>query len=243
MDDSAPKLPPARDRVVPINDRLAPLYPKFEGLDYTNPLQLLIAVILSAQCTDARVNKLTPALFARLPTARDFAECPIKELEQLIKPSGFYKSKAKNIKACCTELVNRFNGEVPESLDDLVTLAGVGRKTANVVRGHAFETPGITVDTHVGRLSRRLGLTRHRDPVKVELALAEIVPQAEWLHFSGRLIMHGRAVCLSRKPRCERCPIADLCPKIGVKGLAAKRKRKKRVSPERTQRPERKTNK
>jgi endonuclease-3 len=230
MDDSTPtqtKLPPARERVVPINDRLTPLYPEFEGLDYANPLQLLIAVILSAQCTDARVNKITPALFAKLPTARDFAECPIKELEQLIKPSGFYKSKAKNIKACCTELVNRFNGEVPESLEDLVTLAGVGRKTANVVRGHAFETPGITVDTHVGRLSRRLGLTRHRDPVKVELALAEIVPQSEWLHFSGRLIMHGRAICLARKPRCERCPIADLCPKIGVKGLAAKRKRKK----------------
>ena len=242
MDDpEQPKLPPARDRVVPINDRLAPLYPKFEGLDYANPLQLLIAVILSAQCTDARVNKLTPALFARLPTARDFAECPIKELEQLIKPSGFYKSKAKNIKACCTELVNRFGGEVPSALDDLVTLAGVGRKTANVVRGHAFEAPGITVDTHVGRLSRRLGLTRHRDPVKVELALAEIVPQAEWLHFSGRLIMHGRAVCLSRKPRCERCPLADLCPKIGVKGLAAKRKRtKKTVSPQRTQRARRK---
>jgi endonuclease III len=234
MDDLAtpptapPKLPPARDRVVPINDRLAPLYPEFEGLNYETPLQLLIAVILSAQCTDARVNKLTPALFARFNTARDYAECDIKELQQLIKQSGFYKSKAKNIRACCGELVNRFGGEVPASLEDLVTLPGVGRKTANVVRGHAFETPGVTVDTHVGRLSRRLGLTRHRDPVKVELALAEIVPQPEWLHFSGRLIMHGRKVCLSRKPRCEKCAIADLCPKIGVKGLAAKRKRKKK---------------
>ncbi len=225
--DTPPKLPPARDRVVPINDRLAPLYPRFEGLNHDGPLQLLVAVILSAQCTDARINTLTPALFTRFPTARDFAECDIKELERLVKPSGFYKSKAKNIRACCAQMVNRFGGEVPSSLDDLVTLPGVGRKTANVVLGHAFDTPGVTVDTHVGRLSRRLGLTRHRDPVKIELALAEIVPRAEWLHFSGRLIMHGRAVCLSRKPRCERCAVADLCPKIGVKGLADARKRKR----------------
>jgi endonuclease-3 len=224
------KLPPARERVVPINDRLAPLYPAFEGLNYENPFQLLVAVILSAQCTDARVNRLTPALFARLPNARAFAECDIKELQRLIKPSGFYKSKAKNLRACCTELVNRFGGEVPTALDDLVTLPGVGRKTANVVLGHAFGTPGVTVDTHVGRLTRRLGLTRHKDPVKVELALAEIVPQEEWLHFSGRLIMHGRKVCRSRKPRCEKCALADLCPKIGVKGLAKKRRRKSRKS-------------
>jgi endonuclease-3 len=227
---TAPKLPPARERVGPINDRLAPLYPEFEGLNYDGPLQLLIAVILSAQCTDARVNKITPALFARFPTARDFAECDIKELERLVKPSGFYKNKAKNIRACCVEMVTRFGGEVPRTLDDLVTLPGVGRKTANVVMGHAFETPGITVDTHVGRLSRRLGLTRHRDPVKVELALAEIVPQPEWLHFSGRLIMHGRKVCLSRKPRCEKCVLADLCPKIGVKGLAAARRKSRKSS-------------
>lgn len=211
-----PKLAPARERVGPINDRLAPLYPHFEGLDYTTPLELLVAVILSAQCTDVRVNALTPALFARFRTARDYAECDIAELERLVKPSGFYKSKAKNIRACCALLVERFGGEVPSALEDLVALPGVGRKTANVVRGHAFDTPGITVDTHVGRLSRRLGLTRHKDPVKVELALAEIVPQPEWLHFSGRLIMHGRKVCHSRKPRCGECAVADLCPKIGV---------------------------
>jgi endonuclease-3 len=232
MDESATtaplKLPPARERVGPINDRLTPLYPEFEGLDYENPLQLLVAVILSAQCTDARVNKITPALFARFPTARDYAECDIKELQQLIKKSGYYKSKAKNIRACCVELVSRFGGEVPSTLDDLVTLPGVGRKTANVILGHIFDIPGITVDTHVGRLARRLGLTRHKDPVKVELALAEIVPQEEWTHFSRRLIMHGRKVCFARKPRCEQCPIADLCPKIGVKGLAAKRKRKRK---------------
>jgi endonuclease-3 len=221
-----PKLPPARERVNPINDRLAPLYPEFEGLNYENPLQLLIAVILSAQCTDARVNRITPALFARFAAARDFAACDIKELQQLIKKSGYYKSKARNIRACCIELVKRFGGAVPSTLEELVTLPGVGRKTANVILGHVFNTPGITVDTHVGRLARRLGLTRHRDPKKVELALAEIVPQEEWLHFSSRLIMHGRKVCRSRKPRCEACAIAELCPKIGVKGLAAKRRRK-----------------
>lgn len=230
-DPAAHKLPPARDRVGPINDRLAPLYPEFEGLDYANPFQLLIAVILSAQCTDKRVNQITPALFARFPTAHDIAGCDIAELELLIKSSGFYKNKAKNIRACCAQLVQRFGGAVPTALEDLVALPGVGRKTANVIRGHAFETPGVTVDTHVGRLSRRLGLTRHRDPVKVELALAEIVPPSEWLHFSGRLIMHGRKVCLARKPRCEACAIADLCPKVGVKGLAAKRKRKKKTDP------------
>jgi endonuclease-3 len=224
----SPKLPPARERVAPINERLKPLYPEFEGLNYEGRFQLLVAVILSAQCTDVRVNKVTPALFARFPTAADIAVCNIKELQQLIKPTGFYKNKAKNIRACCVEMVKRFGGEVPNTLEDLVTLSGVGRKTANVVLGHGFDTPGITVDTHVGRLSRRLGLTRHKNPVKVELALAEIVPQEEWLHFSGRLIMHGRKVCLSRKPRCARCAIADLCPKIGVKGLAAKRKRKRK---------------
>lgn len=235
MDGPEPKLAPARDRVAPINERLAPLYPKFEGLDYANPFQLLVAVVLSAQCTDKRVNSLTPALFARFPTAADIATCDIKELEQLVKPSGFYKNKAKNIRAACVEMVARFGGEVPTELEDLVSLPGVGRKTANVIRGHAFESPGVTVDTHVGRLSRRLGLTRHHDPVKVEMALAEIVPQSEWLHFSGRLIMHGRKVCLSRKPRCEQCQIADLCPKIGVKGLAAKRRRKKQAKADSSQ--------
>ncbi|HEY1187890.1 MAG TPA: endonuclease III [Gemmata sp.] len=232
MAEPAPKLAPARDRVEPINQRLAPLYPEFEGLNHANPFQLMVAVILSAQCTDKRVNTITPALFERFPTAADIATCDITELERLIKPSGFYKSKAKNIRAACVEMVARFGGEVPTELEDLVSLPGVGRKTANVIRGHAFATPGVTVDTHVGRLARRLGLTRHLSPVKVELALAEIVPPSEWLHFSGRLIMHGRKVCLSRKPRCEVCAIADLCPKIGVKGLAAKRKRKKKPKPD-----------
>jgi endonuclease-3 len=224
------KMPPARERVGPIDDILKSLYPgEFEGLNYANPLQLLVATILSAQCTDARVNTVTPALFARFRTARDFAECDIKELQQLIKPTGFYKNKAKNIRAACVAMVERFGGEVPTTLEDLVTLRGIGRKTANVILGHGFDTPGVAVDTHVGRLSRRLGLTRHRDPVKVELVLMDLVPEAEWTDFSHRLITHGRKVCFSRKPRCESCAIAHLCPKIGVKGLVAKRKRKKKT--------------
>jgi endonuclease-3 len=173
------------------------------------------------------VNLVTPALFKRFKTVRDFAECDIGELETLIKSTGFYKNKAKNIRACCAAIVERFAGEVPSTLEELVTLPGVGRKTANVILGDAFQTPGITVDTHVGRLSRRLGLTRHRNPVKVEFALMELIPQAEWTAFSHRLILHGRKVCYARKPRCETCALAKLCPKIGVKGLAAKRKKKK----------------
>ena len=231
---TTPKLPPARERVAPIDETLKSLYPgEFEGLNYANPFQLLVATILSAQCTDARVNTVTPALFARFPTARDIAGCDIKELQRLIKPTGFYKNKAKNIRACCVALVERFGGEVPGKLDDLVTLPGVGRKTANVILGHGFDTPGVAVDTHVGRLSRRLGLTRHRDPVKVERVLMELVPQREWTDFSHRLITHGRKVCFSRKPRCESCALAHLCPKIGVKGLAKTRKRKKRKTTER----------
>ena len=223
----APKLPPARERIIPIREALAQLYPEVSSaLTHANPLELLVATILSAQCTDARVNTVTPALFARFKTAREFAECDIKELQRLIKPTGFYKNKAKHIRGCCAAIVERFGGAVPGNLDDLVTLPGVGRKTANVILGDAFATPGITVDTHVGRLSRRLGLTRHRNPVKVELVLMELVPQAEWTDFSHRLILHGRKVCYARKPRCEKCQLAALCPKVGVKGLAAKRKKR-----------------
>lgn len=228
METTAPKLPPARERIGPIRVELQQLFPKVNtALDHQNALQLLVATILSAQCTDARVNTVTPALFACFKTARDFAECDSKELETLIKPTGFYKNKAKHIRACCAAIVANFGGEVPGTLDELVTLPGVGRKTANVILGDAFDTPGITVDTHVGRLSRRLGLTRHRDPVKVERVLMELVPEAEWTLFSHRLILLGRQVCYSRKPRCEKCPLATMCPKIGVKGLAQKRKRRK----------------
>jgi len=213
-----PRLPPARDRVAAIDAILRKLYPgEFEGLNYSNPLQLVVATILSAQCTDARVNTVTPALFARYQTARDFAESDIRELERLVKPTGFYKNKARSIRECCAGIVERFGGEVPNRLEDLVTLRGVGRKTANVVLGHGFDTPGLAVDTHVGRLSRRLGLTRHRDPVKVERVLMKLVPQADWTDFSHRLITHGRKVCHARKPRCESCAVAHLCPKVGVK--------------------------
>ena len=220
---SRTRIAPARERVAAIDARLKSLYPgKFEGLSHENPLQLLVATILSAQCTDARVNMVTPPLFARFRTARDYAECDIRELQRFIKSTGFYKNKARNIRACCAALVERFDGEVPRTLEELVTLPGVGRKTANVVLGHGFETPGIAVDTHVRRLSHRLGLSRHRDPVKIELALMQIVPKQDWTDFSHRLITHGRKVCFARKPRCETCALAALCPRIGVKSSAAK---------------------
>jgi endonuclease-3 len=223
--DSPPalKLPPASVRAEPINNTLRSLYPEAStALVHSNPLQLLIATILSAQCTDARVNMVTPSLFKRFKTARDFAESDSEELQQLIKSTGFYRNKANNIRASCKAIIERFGGEVPSTLAELVTLPGVGRKTANVVLGDAFNTPGITVDTHVGRVSRRLGLTRHMDPVKVEFALMDLMPQQEWTAFSHRLILHGRAICHARNPRCESCALARLCPKVGVKRTPSK---------------------
>ena len=218
MDSPASKLPPASVRAGPINDTLRSLYPEAStALVHSSPLQLLIATILSAQCTDARVNMVTPSLFKRFKTAHDFAGCDDEELQQLIKSTGFFRNKANNIRACCKAIIERFGGEVPSTLAELVTLPGVGRKTANVVLGDAFNKPGITVDTHVGRVSRRLGLTRHMDPVKVEFALMDLLPQQEWTAFSHRLIFHGRAVCHARNPRCDLCALARLCPKVGVK--------------------------
>lgn len=219
------KLPSAKARIGPIAEILARLYPgTVTALVHENPLQLLVATILSAQCTDKRVNLVTPALFARYKTARDFAETDLEELEGYIKSTGFFRNKAKNIKACCQTLVEQFGGEVPGKLDALVTLPGVGRKTANVVLGDAFQTPGITVDTHVGRLSRRLGLTRFRDPVKVERVLMKLLPPAEWTAVSHELILHGRQVCFARKPRCAECALNSLCPKIGVKTQLKKKR-------------------
>jgi endonuclease-3 len=233
----APKLLPARERAGLINDTLKSLYPDAAcALTFENPLQLLVATILSAQCTDVRVNKVTPALFARYKTADDYATSDTKELEQLIKSTGFFRNKAKNIRGCCQAIVERYGGDVPGKLEDLITLPGVGRKTANVILGNAFQTPGITVDTHVGRLSRRLGLTRQSDPVKVEFALMEIIPQHEWTTFSHGLILHGRNVCFARKPRCETCGLASLCPKIGVTTHLKKKRKKKEDSPPKTQR-------
>ena len=208
---------PAKQRIPLILAKLAETYPDTgTALHHDNPLQLLIATILSAQCTDARVNLVTPALFARYRGVEDFAGAKLPELEQLIHSTGFFRNKAKNILECCKQLIALHGGEVPRTLEELAALPGVGRKTANVVLGDAFGIPGITVDTHVGRLSRRLGLTQHTDAVKVEFALMNLIPQPEWTRFSHRLIFHGRQVCESRKPRCGDCVLANICPQRGV---------------------------
>jgi endonuclease-3 len=196
---------------------LARSYPDAHcALHHDNALQLLIATILSAQCTDVRVNMVTPGLFKRFPDAAAFAEADPHELELLIQSTGFFRNKARNIIACCRKLVHDFAGQVPQTLEELVPLPGIGRKTANVVLGNAFGVPGITVDTHVGRLSRRLGLTTQEDPVKVECDLMAIIPRKDWTMFSHRLIFHGRQVCFARKPNCSGCGLVKDCPKIGV---------------------------
>lgn len=187
------------------------------ALNFETPVQLLVATILSAQCTDARVNLVTKDLFGRYPTAEKMAKAPIRSLEKLVKSAGFYRNKAKNIKACCQELVEQHDGKVPRDLDALVRLAGVGRKTANVVMGTAFGIPtGVVVDTHVGRISRRLGLTEKKDAVQAERELMDIVPKEEWINYSHRMIYHGRAVCKARKPACDDCNFVKFCPQIGV---------------------------
>lgn len=193
---------------------------------HRNPYELLAATILSAQCTDARVNSVTPSLFARYPLVEDLADASPAELEGIIRPTGFYQSKARNLIGMARGVTERFSGEVPSSLEDLVTLPGVGRKTANVIRSVAFGLPGLAVDTHVGRLSRRLGLTAHDDPVKVESDLNSFLPPAEWGAFGMRLILHGRRVCESRRPRCGECDLCDICPSSTVplrKGLRGPR--------------------
>lgn len=181
------------------------------ALKFSNPLELLVATILSAQCTDTKVNQVTASLFRKYSSARGFAEVDLAELEEDIRPTGFYRNKAKSIKACCQELVARFGGNVPQTLEELVALPGVGRKTANVILGNAFGVPGIAVDTHVQRVSQRIGLTRNRDPVKIEFDLMEIVPEKDWTLFSNLLIWHGRRTCIARKPLCERCAIRKHC--------------------------------
>jgi endonuclease-3 len=187
------------------------------ALVFRNPLQLLIATMLSAQCTDQRVNIVTKTLFRKYRSAADYAAAPAGELERDIQSTGFFRNKAKNIRACCRQLVDRYGGQVPEDLSALVELPGVGRKTANVVLGTAFGVAvGVVVDTHVMRLSRRLGLTTHTDPVKIERDLMELLPPREWIDFSHRMIHHGRQICIARRPKCEVCPLADICPRIGV---------------------------
>ena len=181
------------------------------ALRFTNPLELLIATILSAQCTDVKVNQVTTDLFKKYYSAKDYAESNLVTLEEEIRPTGFYRNKAKSIQRCGQELVKRFGGEVPKTLEELVTLPGVGRKTANVILGNTFGIPGIVVDTHVHRVSQRIGLTKNDDPVKIEFDLMKIVPKEEWTHFSNLLVWHGRRICVARKPLCEQCPIRKLC--------------------------------
>jgi len=210
----APAPQPARVKAV--LEALDRLYPEAScTLDYRDPLQLLVATILSAQCTDERVNRVTPALFERYPTARDYAQADLQELEQLIRSTGFFRNKAKSIRGMAQALVERHGGQVPDSLEELVKLPGVGRKTANVVLGDAFGIPGITVDTHVSRVCLRLGFTDTKDAVKAERQLMEIIPQERWTRFSHQVILHGRQVCHSRKPDCPHCGLADHCPQAG----------------------------
>ncbi|MEU4961021.1 endonuclease III [Streptomyces rimosus] len=199
-----------------MNRELAEVYPyAHPELDFRNSFELLVATVLSAQTTDLRVNQTTPALFAAYPTPEDMAAAEPERLEELIRPTGFFRAKAKSLLGLSTALRDRFDGEVPGRLEDLVTLPGVGRKTANVVLGNAFGVPGITVDTHFGRLVRRFRWTEQQDPEKVEAEIAEIFPKSEWTMLSHRVVFHGRRVCHSRKPACGACPIAHDCPSYG----------------------------
>jgi endonuclease-3 len=206
------------ERAATICRRLARAYPAADcSLDFGNPFELLVATILSAQCTDRRVNLVTVDLFRRWPTPAALAAARPRELEAVIRSTGFFRAKAKSLLGCARGLLERHDGEVPRSLEALVQLAGVGRKTANVVMGVAFgEATGVVVDTHVGRISRRLGLTRQTDAVRAERDLVKVVPRTHWIAFSHRLIEHGRSVCLARRPRCAGCVLADLCPRVGV---------------------------
>lgn len=203
-----------KQRALEILIRLKRLYPEAPcTLNYETPVQLLVATILSAQCTDERVNQVTPALFAQFPDAAALAGANLEELENLVRSTGFYRNKAKNIQAACRLIVEKFGGQVPKRMELLLELPGVARKTANVVLAHGYDIhQGVTVDTHVKRLSYRLGLTEETDPVRVERDLMRLLPQPEWENWSIRLVYHGRAVCKARKPECYACVLADLCP-------------------------------
>jgi len=202
-----------------VTRRLAADYPDVEcALTHRTPLQLLVATILSAQCTDVRVNMVSKDLFKKYRKAADFAVAPITDLEKAVKSTGFFRNKAKNIKACCQELVDEHGGRVPKDLESLVALPGVGRKTANVVLGTAYGiASGVVVDTHVSRISQRLGLTEKKDAVKIEYDLIAQLPKKQWIDFSHRMIHHGRAICDARKPNCDACSMNKFCPRIGVK--------------------------
>jgi endonuclease III len=196
---------------------LAETYPDAHcELDFTSPFELLVATVLSAQTTDKRVNMTTPALFAKYPGPEELAAANPEDVEEILKPTGFFRAKTKSVMGLAAALRDRFDSEVPAKLEDLVTLPGVGRKTANVVLGNAFGIPGITVDTHFGRLSRRFGWTDSDDPVKVEHEVGSLIPKSDWVLLSHRLIWHGRRICHARKPACGACPVADWCPSFGL---------------------------
>jgi endonuclease III len=207
------KLLPKKQRALEILARLKLLYPDAVcSLDYETPVQLLVATILSAQCTDERVNKVTPELFRRYPDAASLAAADPEEIVNLVRSTGFYRNKAKNIQAACRMIMTEFGGEVPRTMAEMIKLPGAARKTANVVLAHAYGiNAGVTVDTHVKRLCGRMGLTKHTDPIQVERDLIKLLPQPDWENWSIRLIYHGRAVCDARKPACDRCKLSDLC--------------------------------
>ncbi|MGD8415183.1 MAG: endonuclease III [Candidatus Latescibacterota bacterium] len=204
-----------RKRALSMLDTLKREFPDAKiALDYSNALELLVATILSAQCTDARVNMVTPELFKKYRTAQDYVDAPDEELIEIIRSTGFFNNKTKNIKKACESIVERFNGEIPGTMEELTTLAGVGRKTANCLLGNVFDVPGIVVDTHMIRLSRRMGFTTQKDPVKIEFDLMELIPREDWTLFSHLITSHGRTWCSARKPMCDECPVADDCPKL-----------------------------
>lgn len=211
-----------KQRALKIARQLAKTYADAEcALKHDNPFQLLAATILSAQCTDERVNMVTPALFAKYPTPAALAVSKQADVEKIIQSTGFFRAKATNLRGMAQALVEQFGGELPRTLDEMVSLPGVGRKTANVVLGTAFGLPtGVVVDTHVKRLTRLLGLTKHLDPVKIEHDLAALLPKSEWINFSHRLIHHGRRICNARKPNCPECPLLKLCPRVGLPPLS-----------------------
>lgn len=196
-------------------------------LNHENAWQLLIATMLSAQCTDARVNIVTKDLFVKYPDLEAFANCDLKELEQDIFSTGFYKNKAKNIKACARKLLDEYNGEVPRSIEELTSLDGVGRKTANVIRGNIFHEPSVVVDTHVKRISKKLGLSKSDDPVVVEQELMKVLPKEQWILYNIQIITHGRTICTARSPKCENCPLNEVCKDYQTKQTKGKKSTKK----------------
>ncbi len=215
MKESKAKL---KERAVSLIARLTEMYPDSKcSLDYHNPYELLVATILSAQCTDARVNQVTPKLFERFPSALELSEASAKEVESLIQSTGFYRNKTKSLLGMASAIVSKFSGCIPENMKDLTHLPGVGRKTANVVLGNAFGKPGgVVVDTHVGRLSQRLGLSRNKSAEKIERDLNQVIPEIHWTQFPHLMISHGRAVCKAQRPQCKACKLVDLCPRKGL---------------------------